>query len=173
MKVIKKCEICGNTFEGNNGKAKYCSDKCRAIGTNQRRQEWITRTGYYEKQNEKQRLKRAGITAEQLKERKAQEQRERKNAKRRQSYAITKREEKLSAKANAGDTIAGLSLAMRKYSTVDFEYWQALKEYELSFCAEHGFKCSRTVNGISIHDDDFAFKVAQSVQECGRIISQS
>lgn len=39
MTCDKVCRICGNKFVGTNGKACYCSDYCRTIGTEQVRRD--------------------------------------------------------------------------------------------------------------------------------------
>lgn len=32
MKCFVRCRVCGNKFEGNSGRACYCSDYCKEIG---------------------------------------------------------------------------------------------------------------------------------------------
>lgn len=170
---VKKCEICGNMFDATNGNAKYCSDKCRTEGTYNKRQEWISKSGYYEKQRHKAELRRLKVTEEQLRERKKREKQDRYNAKRRQEYAISKRLSKLQERADAGDITAKFQIAIRTMSPTSVEYWNALKEYELAFCKEHGFTSRRVVNDISIHDDYFEIKVVESILERGRIVSST
>lgn len=38
--ATKVCVICGNEFESNQPKAKYCSEKCRKVGNSKMADEW-------------------------------------------------------------------------------------------------------------------------------------
>ena len=40
MKCFVRCRVCGNKFEGNSGRACYCSEYCREVGSKAVRNAW-------------------------------------------------------------------------------------------------------------------------------------
>ena len=129
--------------------SKYCSDACRKVGLRQIRKQWEARTGYTEKEREKNAQRRAAAAA---KRREDAAERETVQAQARKRSADQAKADK-ARRAASGDPVA--RMLQSKVSGDWREYWTAFKEYEIQYAEKNGKKSTRSVNGISIHDPDF------------------
>ena len=162
-----ECAVCGKKFIAHAPSVKYCSPECRKKGTYEKRKKWESDTGFKEKQKQKMRLKREGITAEEKRKQLEEEKRKQRNLKRRQTRRIKKRQSELEYKADQGDYLAKMEL---EEDICTIEYWKAYKGYCLQFAEELGEICLHFVNGISIQEENFELLVVESIKETGTII---
>lgn len=160
--IEKICVICGNRFVAGSQNSKYCCSECRAEGAKLTRRAWEDKTGYKEKQKLLMREKRG----KQRKEDIEQKQKEKEERKRLNTERNNNRAKQIKMDAAAGDPIARM-LMVDKYSK---DYWIAFQDYELQMEKEYKRKSSKTVNGISIYDDDFADNVILSIRNIGKIV---
>lgn len=164
--ISKICPICGQEFTAKNGNTKYCSNQCRVEGARLARKKWEDRTGYKEARREQMRAYRAGEAVKRAKKREAEDRKRRKEAERKHAQAKALYRERLQEKAAAGDPHARMFL----HNKLEVEYWQAYKDYELAFTGGYS---SRTVNGVSVYDANFAEEVVETIKNTGVIIAQS
>lgn len=129
--------------------SKYCSDACRKVGKRQIRKQWEARTGYTQKEREKNAQRRSTAAAKRREDAAEQETAQAQARKR----AADRAKSAMAQRAASGDPVARMLQA--KVSGDWREYWTAFKEYEIQYAEKNGKKSTRSVNGISIHEPDF------------------
>ncbi|MCR5594813.1 MAG: DUF2256 domain-containing protein [Lachnospiraceae bacterium] len=163
----KICPICNTEFIAGKGNVKYCSPECRRKAEYARHNEWATRTNYAEKKRvemRQRRLKEAEAHREHLRQmhderiRQIQEDNER-------------ADQELHERAEAGDNEALMKLAEKAGDRAGYYKYFALYEIEREE-KDFGRRSTRTVNGISVYDPDFAELVMKSIEETGQCISK-
>ena len=170
---VKKCAVCGAEFETGKGNTKYCSDACRTAAAKEKRAEWEKKTDYRTKQRRAMELYRAKITEEEDRARRKKERDKRAAQKRKQTKEINARRTAREDAAARGDYLAQMEIAREKYgNTNNFDYWRAFKLYEISFAASWGRESKRTVNGVSVYEEDFEARVMEELTRTGRIVSK-
>lgn len=161
--AVKKCLVCNNEFITSKARQKYCSDRCKAIGSKLVRKTWERATDYKSKVREAQRNRRKSI----LSERECLQSTERKslisNYDKEHAEFLEAHRKQLQERADTGDVLAIMQLAPI-YSE---EYWRAYAEYLIQFAEECNTTPKTMVNGISVTDADFPRKVIESRAELG------
>ena len=162
----KKCLVCGKEFTPSKPNAKWCSAACRKVGQRQTRKVWEHRTGYSEKKKLEARERRAMAAAVRLEK----ETEAREVVEERFRIHAEQMREKLERKAAAGDPASVMMI--EKENGYTSEYWKAYQKREIEFSELSGRTSTRTVNGISVYEDDFPDRVLESIKETGHIISE-
>jgi|SRR5690625_1182011 len=156
--MIKECPICGSEYHASMRSQVYCSEECRFVRNRESdrlRKQKKRKKDRVIRQKEKQRIQQVEEKEREELKRKRQEEKERKLF-------------ELRAKANDGDPLARMTLA-KKFSV---EYWEAYSDYEIENSLNYDNKPIRYVNGISVHEMDFAEKVMFTIEERGHILSE-
>lgn len=165
--IIKRlnCSICHVEFTTTSRNAKYCSEECRQEGTYQQRKEWESKTNYKEKQREAMQQYRKEKT--EIKNVINIEERNRKDKERKKETEkrINERQAELMDRVKAGDPLARMTVAKPQ----SIEYWEAYQDYAINYAESSGEDSRRIVNGISVHEPDFAEKVILTIEELGHV----
>ena len=164
--ALRKCVVCGKLFEVPKGNAKYCSQACRAIGTEQKRKEWESKTDYVAKQRERTARYREKRNAELALEAEQQLKKESAERKRLERKEAAKKRRQSQRKLAAGDPLTTMIHALQEGDKR--LYLKAFQEYELSALQAEN-KPKRAVNGISVNDPDFVENAYRAVTESGII----
>lgn len=156
------CAICNTPFTATGARAKYCSPKCRAIGTQKARKEWEIKSNFKEKQRLRMKERRRVSREELHRQQEAvqavirQKRLEQAKADRKKSLAETRR------KAKAGNLDAQMDIALEEGNAL--KYWRLYKEAILQ--AEREFNCTlkHIVGGIDVHTDNFEYLIAEKLE---------
>lgn len=152
--MMKQCPVCEIEFKSDGLSQKYCSEECR-----------LSRNREYDRiRKRKERAEKRAIREQekqhvQQAKKEAREQAEQKNRE--------AREQELMARVKAGDPLARMNTA-KPFSV---EYWEAYQEYEIGYAENWGKDSRRTVNNISVYEDDFAEKVIMTTKELGHVVT--
>lgn len=162
----KTCPECGKVFQAEHFSVIYCSPECREHGSRARREAWKEQTHYNERRREKDRVRR-----EQKKKLEAEQIRKRKEAdKAGQILKAADRTRRLKDKAENGDLHSLMCLELEKGGNLTVEYWRAYKAAMIHDSERRGIECKISVNGVYIHDPDFAEEVIESIRMPGAAI---
>lgn len=150
--MMKQCPVCNNEFKRDKLSQKYCSEECR--------QERVRE--YDRQRKQKERAEERVIRDKERKrvlqaKKEAREKAELENNKARQA--------ELMARVKAGDPLARMHIAKPQ----SIKYWEAYQEYEIEYAESGGKDSKRIVNGISVHEPDFAEKVILTIEELGHV----
>lgn len=166
--MIKICPICKKEFTAGKGNIKYCSPDCRTIAEYTRHRDWIERTNYKSKMREDMRQRRAKEAQdhrEHLQQQYEERQKQIQKEKERQLQELQER-------AAAGDYSALMKLAEKDGDRIAYYKYYALCDIEREE-TDFGRKSTRTINGISVYDPDFAELVVKSIDETGHCINKT
>lgn len=167
--AVKKCLVCNNEFITSKARQKYCSDRCKAIGSKLVRKTWERATDYKSKVREAQRNRRKSI----LSERECLQSTERKylisNYEKEHNEHLESHRKQLQERADKGDALAILQIT----TIYSEEYWRAYAKYLIQFAKESNTTPKTTVNGISVTDPDFPRKVIESRASLGCYVTEA
>lgn len=161
----KQCECCGKIFNPPNRKYKYCSADCREQARLAIRKAWEEKTDYATKNVEAVRRSREKKLASKLNAN--QKAVEELNKQREEEFKDwkKKRRAKLKQRVKNGDALAIMDL----HTMYDKEYWDAYKDYMLTYATEHPTGYIATINGFKVCDEDFTDNVLDSIANGGFI----
>ncbi|MBR6165549.1 MAG: hypothetical protein IKQ45_06465 [Clostridia bacterium] len=159
------CVICGEKFVPSTPNAKYCSPECAETGQNARRREWEQRTGYLEKKRRQAQERRNAIKAAAQAEKDAAARQAAEERQRLGKERIEVAQNALIQSIERGEPLA----RMRVYPPNTLEYWEAYRDYDISYAESIGKRCYTTVNDIYVTDADFPNLMIISIRELGQI----
>ncbi len=172
---IKKCAHCGQEFEAQKGNRKYCCDDCRLEAAKILRADWEDRTNYLERKRHAAELKRRQITEQQYQEQQKKWKKDQANRKRQLKRKQNKARLEYEKQAGAGDLRAIRHIACENMTKIgnntSVEYWQNYKQFVIANAEMCGMISGIEINGISPYADNFAERVAETIQQTGKIIS--
>lgn len=151
---MKQCPVCNNEFKRDKLSQKYCSEECR-----------LSRNREYDRQ--RKRKERAEERAIRDKENKRKQQAKNEARKQAEKKLHADRKQELMARVNNDDPLARMQVA-KPFSV---EYWEAYQQYEIDFAESRNAESTRTVNDISVYEDQFAKKVIITTKELGHVVT--
>lgn len=164
---------CGKLFTPTRERKYYCSDRCKVLGSTQRRKEWEERTNYKEKDRERKRKARQEHRTAANEERELRERILREEQQREGAENLARYEEERRKRCAAGDPLALMMYHQGKEGNLSEGYLLNYARYMIDTSEALGSISAATINGISVYDPRLVEKVQASVKDGGTLVFEN